>query len=401
MKKNFLNVAALLIAAMLMVVSCSQEVAPKTEDNGLVDARLNIAYGRDLIVKGDSKAEDFYLEYTTEFQWANGNSVDGYTEGVEGAKIAELKADGRLGWLTPGYWKVTVKAYEKDATSNVKKGEPIFEGNTSAYFTSKASIATVFLEPVASEDNSISFDFTMQNLGTYDTDFVVKYSIAMNGSNLVSDQKFTTSEITDQTAPDGSNNQSKYKKTVNVIGNKKLASGYYTVTVSVYEVKNGDETLKGGISKGMLLAGNQATLSGHIEPSDYVGSNVEAYFVDVDTDLVATLGAVSNNNVTVTFTLTDSTQVEKYNTGLSGLSRTYIWNFDLRTDEIVEERNTPFVNTNQIVQTYDYTKPGPKNASCTTVYSYTDNPGTDKEKTYFWAETKSVQVIVPTTDFTY
>ena len=46
MKKNFLKVAALLIAAMLMVVSCTQEVAPV--DNGLVKASVNIADTRAL-----------------------------------------------------------------------------------------------------------------------------------------------------------------------------------------------------------------------------------------------------------------------------------------------------------------------------------------------------------------
>ena len=45
MKKNFLMVASLLIAAMLMVVSCTQEVAPKNE---LVKATIGLAYGKDI-----------------------------------------------------------------------------------------------------------------------------------------------------------------------------------------------------------------------------------------------------------------------------------------------------------------------------------------------------------------
>ena len=39
MKKNFLAIASLLIAAMLLVVSCTQEVAPV--DNGLVNVTLS------------------------------------------------------------------------------------------------------------------------------------------------------------------------------------------------------------------------------------------------------------------------------------------------------------------------------------------------------------------------
>ena len=51
MKKNFLKVAALLIAAMLMVVSCTQEVAPKND--GLVSASVNIADTRSLSTSGE------------------------------------------------------------------------------------------------------------------------------------------------------------------------------------------------------------------------------------------------------------------------------------------------------------------------------------------------------------
>ena len=45
MKKNFLMVAALLIAVMLMVVSCTQEVAPKNE---LVKASFSVGFGKDI-----------------------------------------------------------------------------------------------------------------------------------------------------------------------------------------------------------------------------------------------------------------------------------------------------------------------------------------------------------------
>ena len=63
MKKNFLKIAALLIAAMLLVVSCSQEVkAP--ENDGLVEAKLSVGYGRELLVSGDTKINNIVLTYT-------------------------------------------------------------------------------------------------------------------------------------------------------------------------------------------------------------------------------------------------------------------------------------------------------------------------------------------------
>ena len=397
MKKNFLKVAALLIAAMLLVVSCSQEVAPKNEDNGLVDAKLNIAFGRDLSVKDDSKAEDFYLEYTTEYLWNNGTESNGYTEGVVGDEPTgkKLEANGKIGWLTPGYWKITVNAYESNEKGEKVGNKAIFTGNTSAYFTSKIATATIYLEPVEANDNSIEFDFFMQDLGAYDTDFVVKYSISRNVESVASGVKFnkTANNETNEVIPvnDGKGNQSEYK--TKVTG---LSSGYYTVTVAVYEVKDGDETLKGGVTKGMLLAGNQAKVTGHIEPADYVGSSVNAYFIDVDTTLVARAGAVSNNKVTVTYTLTDNTDITKYNEDISNITKTYIWNYNGAIDNPEQESNTKLDSNNQIVNPREYTLPGVKNVSCTTIYSKTVG-----QKTYFWADTQSVQIKIAPEGFTY
>lgn len=415
MKKNFLMVATLLIAAMLMVVSCSQEVkAP--ENDGLVDAKLNIAYGRDLSVTGDSKAEDFYLEYTTEYLWTDGEGENGYTEGVVGGEAAgkKLEADGKIGWLTPGYWKITVNAYESNEQGQKVGTKAIFTGTTSAYFTSKIATATIFLEPAEANNNSIKFDFYMQDLGknygdksVANADFVVKYTISMNGTALSNHKdvafseneakkvyKTTGGELVLEAENNTYDNQRRYQKEVTV-----PKSGYYTVTVAVYEVKDGTETLKGGVTKGMLLAGNQAKVSGHIEPADYVGSSVNAYFIDVDTKLEAHVETetASNNTVTVTYTLTDNTNIAKYNSSISGIDRAYIWDFDGEPTNPAQASNTPLDENKQITKTKDYTKPGPKNVSCTTIYSYKVS---DNEK-YFWAETKSVQAKVSTAGFTY
>ena len=65
MKKNFMAIASLLIAAMLLVVSCSQEsVVP--ENNGLVEAKLSVGYGRGLSVSGDTKTDNLTFKYSME-----------------------------------------------------------------------------------------------------------------------------------------------------------------------------------------------------------------------------------------------------------------------------------------------------------------------------------------------
>ena len=62
MKKNFLKVAALLIAAMLLVVSCAPEAKVETveKNNGLVDAKLNVAFGKAVKIEADNNAKIQY-----------------------------------------------------------------------------------------------------------------------------------------------------------------------------------------------------------------------------------------------------------------------------------------------------------------------------------------------------
>ena len=61
MKKNFMAIASLLIAAMLLVVSCAPEanVEGKVED-GLVDAKLNVAFGKAVNISTGTDARILY-----------------------------------------------------------------------------------------------------------------------------------------------------------------------------------------------------------------------------------------------------------------------------------------------------------------------------------------------------
>lgn len=400
MKKNFLMVAALLIAAMLMVVSCSQEVAPKND--GLVEARLNVAYGRELDVQHAADAEDLELKYTMVNQWTDqaSNKIDK----VYGAATDQpLLADGKLGWVSQGYWTVTVKAYKG---SNV-----VFEGSTSIYFNEKNSNATVYLEPKQSATNSIEFNFYMQDLGKEygtDKDFVVKYTITQNGTALTNHNSVAfdgeevkqvykagsevTTEATENAVYDHQRNYNK-----KITG---LSSGYYTVTVSVYEkaiVDNKDKmTLKGGISKGFLLAGNNATVSGHVEPSDYVGTHLNTYYVDVETTLSEptisyTTKEGKKTAATITLTLTDNTDVDKYNGNLteSTFTKSYLWSVN-GAAFAAESADTPREKTVTV------SKNGVNNITCRTIYSLTVPAAAEGEAatTYYWAETQDVSVQV-------
>ena len=392
MKKNFLAIAAVLIAAMLMVVSCTQEVTPK---NGLVEASLNVAYGRDLTVNGKAENDNLVLRYTLENKWVDDTSE---ADTVVGAVAnAELDPSGKLGYVTPGYWTVTVNAFDSTDTSYAN---PIFSGNASIYFNSKNNTATIYLAPVANDTYSIEFDFKMQDLGkTYGEDFEVRYTISKNGSALRDHNDKPFVKDTDVTSGSETDHQSTYKKTVSG-----LEAGYYTVTVSVYEKGDSDFELKGGISKGMLIAGTikdgKVTISGHVEPSDYVATDIKTYFVDVKTSIDGSVTYDSqttkkDNKAVVEVTLTDDTKV---NSELTGISKAYLWTVDGKDDkQIIDPEG-------EVTRSVTYTVPGIKNISCRTIYSYKDTKGTDEvddDVTYFWADTQNYRVVIDASKFAY
>ena len=408
MKKNFLKVAALLIAAMLLVVSCSQEVkAPEAEDNGLVEARLSVGFGRDLIVNGYTNAEALVYKYTMKQGWTN--PTVGYDEPVIGNVDNKVFTDNSpIGYVTPGLWNITVDAYESDAT-NAKK---IFTGKASVYFSSNNKSATVFLEPVNDTKNSITFDFYMQDLGkTYGEDFKVEYTISKNGS-AVENQKniaFTGADQVVEVNKTGSDNtsvydnQKNYKKTV-----ENLDSGYYTVTVAVYVKVENEFKLKGGITKGFLISnGANATISGHIEPSDYENVKIDAVFVNVNTKLSVTgatfdpakkyykvdFPSTANSSCSITVNMTDETDKSVIPEG-STVTKTLFWNSDDGENVTNEQTN------NVYSKDFPFSSPGHKYITCTTIYSITGkSTGMTQATTYYYADSKTIHVYVDPTNY--
>ena len=233
MKKNFLKIAALLIAAMLLVVSCSQEVkAP--ENNGLVEAKFSVGYGRDLIVNGDTKTEDIALTYKMTHQWKN----DDVAEIIVGDRNVEtyFTDGGNIGYVTPGLWKVEVFAYEKGSDNKAIRNA-IFEGTANAYISNQNSSITVYLAPTSTQVNTLNFSITMQDLVGTD----VSTENTGNGSYKlvynVNDTKGTAvgTANTALTAGTSSNHVTPYT------GTTILASGFYRVNVAIISITTNEQ----------------------------------------------------------------------------------------------------------------------------------------------------------------
>lgn len=406
MKKNFLKVAALLIAAMLLVVSCSQEVkAP--ENNGLVEAKLSVGYGRELLVDGDTKTNDIVLTYTMSYNWTPADNE----ETIVGARSDEtyFTDGGNIGYVTPGLWTINVFAYEKDKTSGKATGNAIFEGTAKAYISNQNSSVTVYLAPTSSQSNTLNFSITMQNLVGDD---VAQGNTGKGSYSLVytvynAQGSVEGSENTPLTAGNPSNHVTTYT------GDATLSSGYYRVNVSIYSIPEGktaisDRTLVGGITKGFLLSGGKtAEIKGHIEPSDYKNVSIDAVYLDVDTSLAVTGtnvladGSTAGNykiaytegGVTVKVTMTDDT----VKGNLSAVP-TVFWSA-VSAEEPAVESQTANVNEKE----FTFKAPGYKYITCTTVYKVTGHKVNEAGETvgadYYFADSQTIRVFVDPTSY--
>lgn len=387
MKKNFMAIASLLVAAMLLMVSCSQEVkAP--ENNGLVEAKLSVGYGRDLSVSGDTKTSEIVLKYTMRPLWSN----NGASEGIYGEKNTQTPFTDNvtIGYVTPGLWEVKVFAYEKDKATVSDK--TIFEGTANAYFSNQNSSVTVYLAPTSSQNNTLNFEITMQDLvgtgvaegNTGKGSYELVYSVYDTTGTIVDhkDEVVLSEKIQSDTNSDGKNDTTTYK------GSTTLASGFYRVNVSIYSIpKDGtidNGTLVGGITKGFLLSGEkEAKVTGHIEPSDYENVTIDAFYIDVKTKITANTVSYtakdSSNPAKAVITLTVSDNGTTGNKGT--ITPSYIW--------YVANTETTETSTNDDSFTVTFEAPGYKNISCQTIYSVVVDG-----VTYSFADLQTVQVYV-------
>lgn len=406
MKKNFLMVAAMLIAAMLMVVSCTQEVAPK--NNGLVEAKLNVAYGRDLSVNGATNQNGVSLTYKMWPSWtATGNEViyGGKKNSSNQYVFEELPNNGSLGYVTPGLWNIEVIASGYDVRNNANgAAKDIFSGTASVYFNETTKEATVFLAPISTENNTVTFSFLMQDLsGDMNNDYLLTYNI-YKGNNNSSPFRYG---VLSGTTVTGSNNVKRYTETETI---NSLPGGFYRVNVSIYRKKSSpaQNELVGGTTKGFLVSGGASvTIGGNIEPSDYESVSIDAYYVDVNTafktgnvmngetdtgkDYGESVNDTTNGGAKVTMGINDSTI---HNSTITGTyTKTYIWT-------AVSDGVTRTVITNESSdREFEFNSPGYKNISCTTVYSITGTSTGGEEDTYYFADTQSMQVYVDPTGF--
>lgn len=384
MKKNFLMVASLLIAAMLMVVSCTQEVAPV--DNNLVEVTLNTSAARSALEYDGLKIENVNYRYKLTAQWTPTGDQDpvvGNTAGAAGADddgyISFTGTSKGLGYVSQGLWQVDVTGSitSKDGTS-----KDVLKGSTQVYFNknNEQNSVTVYVKPIDDDTTNagLSFDIKINDhdvLGAYKLVYSIQNVDGVTAKGIVDDTKTTAEDLTNKDLTKGNlDATSGYRTwTGKVTGMK---PGYYRVTVSLL---NGIEVV-GGLTKGVLLfAGDadNAKLTGSVNSMDFVNGQLNVVYPKVSLTLASGLNenkGTINSEVTYTATPTFEAALPS---GYTVDSPTFTWyeNGGSGTGKAATAEN----NTATFKQ--KYSTPGYKTVTCVVKYTLNVPNGNNTGKT--------------------
>lgn len=396
MKKNFLMVAALLIAAMLMVVSCTQEVAPKNE---LVKASFSVGFGKDITITDDIGKNITYV-YSVTPEWNTlTQGAEIYGE-VTNKPITDKKSitdpvSESIGYLTPGLWKVTVDGYT-NYQDDENKGNHILSGENTVYFansTNKNSV-TVLVSPVEDSGSAtVNVTLQMQDLGDQASSIKLKF-------DHISSEYKKEVVITDRTEGSGDKN-AYYEYKQNGIRLEKV--GFYTVTVTVPGYDN-----NGGYVRTFLAVnGGAVDITGSVYPSEFINSSMTIVSVSLNNENTK-LENLSNKNESgkyynqgnIEFKLNDSNtylskdQINalKKNAGVTDVVASTTYNWYLNSAPATGNRTD---SESEVKYTVSITTPGVYSLSCEIIYqvkiSYGENAPVTKT---FYGTAKSEEFIV-------
>lgn len=313
MKKNFMAIASLLIAAMLLVVSCAPEanVEGKVKD-GLVEAVIGLGRSaKNITITDDYAGTAITYKYTLKAAWKpedTGAPIYGEVatekELFTTTSFSETVSKS-LGMVTPGLWNIEVKGYCK--VNDVEK--LVLQGKASAYFNgTKDEQATVFVAPVSSAEKvNVEIILKMQDLGD-GTKNQIRYSFTNLNNQYVEETGIIsnpTDFVNDTTENAGKTNVKVYK-----VSNVEVNSGFNTVTFSLPGYEEG----KGGITKTFLaIPGVNVKIEGSVTPAEFVVGNAIITVLDIEGGSIA----IKNGETPVRQTTEDGASIYALTKGTS------------------------------------------------------------------------------------
>lgn len=240
---------------MLLVVSCTQEVAPKNEDNGLVEAKLNVAFGKAINIAPENQDASIYYYYTLTPMWGALDSGFRYGEGTYtlGTGTYSSAPDGIITTsVTPGLWKIEVKGYLEQIGPD-PTAKHVLYGVTKSYINKDENNIVVYVAPVTDESNEGGLSIRLEMEDLEENGAVTKVQYSIDGESTKHDLK--------QVDDDG---QKLYVHDYITENNLELAAGFHTITFSLTNV------YKGGVTRSFLIIpGQTVSITGSIYPSKF------------------------------------------------------------------------------------------------------------------------------------
>lgn len=347
----FIFITALLLT-LLMVVGC--DVSPVSSLD-VVEVRISIDRNdqyRSLSFEANNEIARYEYVLIPMFNHPEGNDkIYGIVGSVENSVISgwkELPSNGTIGYVTQGKWKIYLRALDVN-------GQELFISEREEYFNNANNSTTMLLQP-SGNGNTLTISLDQQFL----SDNIYEYNYLYVIDNISN----PSLPITGKLSLDESS-VTKYSGNYSVtISN--LDAGYYSIRFLQYKNSGATGPLDeydiwygkpiGGKGVFISLYGSQEkTITGVVDPSEFVEAELDINVLNVVTSLSVTQNETDSR--VCSFVLSDDTIAPE------GYSITYKWYVNA----------TEVQNSNEDPKLFDYTfdKYGKKNVSCIAIYTKT------------------------------
>lgn len=244
--RKYTNVAIVLIAAFFLLISCANETNKATADNK-VETVISIEKEKYLT----HYSVDAIATYSYEAEYSGTEKAQGETNGETLLILAE-NGTGNIGYLEPGLWTFTVRAYNS-------KGTLLYIGRTTANVSKDNNIVNVVLELRKEGEGTASFTITSRCTGDSSSLFVLyqSYDGAVGGQS--EDFTCTCDGLTDTWKGTITIPENRYKLTVRLATD----TTYLASDITDVLILNGEDILITGVLDGQE---NQTTTIKPEEP---------------------------------------------------------------------------------------------------------------------------------------
>lgn len=231
--RKYTNVAVVLIAAFFLFISCSNE-SRKTTSVSRVETVISIDREKYLT----HYSVDAIAAYSYEAEYSGKDEAQGETNGETLLLLTE-NGTGSIGYLEPGLWTFTVRAYNS-------KGTLLYIGRTTANVSKNNNIVNVVLALQKNGEGSATFTITSRCTGDSASLFVLYQSYDGTVGGQSEEFTCTCDGLTDTWKGTITIPENRYKLTVRLATD----TTYLASDITDVLILNGEDILITGVLDG-------------------------------------------------------------------------------------------------------------------------------------------------------